>query len=146
MQENANKNILSCVRIKNVEYTSNLLACQSESQITIKDVYKKTSVDEYTFEFDRIFDSRQTIDDCYKYLSKNCLSKAFEGINCAVVALGVDGSGKTYTLFGDYSKQYDMLGNIGFEESFLAKNLEEWSIELFRTSSRRQTTHKTRRM
>lgn len=105
MQENANKNILSCVKVKNVEYAIKLLNFQSDTQVTIKDLYKKTSVDEYTFEFDRVFESKATIDDCFRYAYKNCVSKAFDGINCAVVAMGVDGSGKHHTLFGDLSKQ-----------------------------------------
>ena len=109
MQENANKNILSCVRIKNVEYPIKMLSTQSNSQITIKDLYKKTNVDEYSFDFDRIFETTDSLDDCFRFIYKNCLAKAFDGINCSVVTLGVDGSGKTYTLLGDYNKQYSHL-------------------------------------
>lgn len=109
MQENANKNILSYVRIKNVEYPIKMLVCQSDTQLTVKDLYKKTNVEEYTFEFDRIFESQQPLTDCFQSVYKDCLSKAFDGINCAVVAMGVDGSGKTYSLLGDYTKQYGSL-------------------------------------
>lgn len=105
MQENANKNILSCVRVKNVEYPIKMIICPSESQITIKDLYRKTNIDEYTFEFDRVFESGHSLDDSFRYIYKNALSKTFDGVNCSVVSMGVDGSGKTYTLFGDYTRQ-----------------------------------------
>lgn len=105
MQENANKNVLSCVRVKNVEYPIKMLAFPSESHITVKDIYRKTNVDEYTFEYDRVFEHGHSLDAMFRYVYKNSLSKAFDGINCSVISMGVDGSGKTYTLFGDYTKQ-----------------------------------------
>lgn len=101
MQENANRNILSCIKIKNVEYPIKMLSSNSDNTITIKDLYKKTNIDEHSFVMDRVFATNESPEDTFRYIYKNSISKAFDGINCALFTLGVDGGGKNYTLMGD---------------------------------------------
>lgn len=99
--EGANKNINSFVRIKHVDYEIKMLFTDGDREVTIKDCYKKTPVDEQSFTFDKVYNENSTNNEIFDYTYKNIISKAFDNINCAMVCSGVNGSGKSYTLFGD---------------------------------------------
>lgn len=105
MQETINRNIYSCVKIKPVDYPIKMLSSDGDTNITIRDLYNKTNVEEHSFNFDRVFDVANSNQDTFRYACRNCISKVFDNVNCCIVALGVNGSGKTYSLFGDYSRQ-----------------------------------------
>lgn len=100
-QADSNKNIHSLVRIKHVDYVIKMLSTDGNREIVIKDLYKKTSVDEQSFTFDKIYDENTSNQEIFEHTYKNIISKAFDNINCCMVAMGVNGSGKGFTLFGD---------------------------------------------
>lgn len=105
MQETSNRSIYSCIKIKPVDYPIKMLSTNEDNLIKIKDLYNKTNIEEHVFQYDRVFSISNTNEDTYRYAAKTCISKIFDNINCCVIALGVSGSGKTYSLFGDYGRQ-----------------------------------------
>jgi hypothetical protein len=84
-----------------VDYVIKMLSTDGNREIVIKDLYKKTSVEEQSFTFDKIYDESTSNQDIFEHTYKNIISKAFDNINCCMVAMGVNGSGKGFTLFGD---------------------------------------------
>lgn len=84
-----------------------MFVTDGDSKITIKDLYNKTNVDEHSFNFDRVFDVSQSTEDSYRFALDHVLNRLFDASNsnCCVVAQGVNGSGKSYSLFGDFSRQ-----------------------------------------
>lgn len=103
--EKINRNIFTCVKIKPVDYDIKMLESEDDQVLKIRDRYKKTGISEHTFEFDRVFDSKASTQDLSRFSIKNCIWRALEGHNCCVVSSGVNGSGKSFSLYGDYSKQ-----------------------------------------
>ena len=83
-----------------------MFVTDGDRKITIKDMYNKTNVDEHSFSFDRVFDFSQGTEDTYRFAVDHVLNRAFDALNsnCCVIAQGVNGSGKSYSLFGDYSR------------------------------------------
>ena len=104
MLEKINRNIFTGVKIKPVDYPIRMLQVEDEQSITIKDLYKKTQVDELTFTFDRVFGASDHNEDIARFCHKNCISRVFDNQNCCVMTSGVNSSGKSYALFGSYIK------------------------------------------
>lgn len=117
-QEASNKNIYSIVRIKHVQYKIKMLKAENQKEVIIKDLYKKTNVDEQSFVFDHVFDQDACNKDIYDYTYKNIMSKAFDNINCCMISLGVNGSGKQFTLFGDDFRRYPKIINLEYKNSW----------------------------
>lgn len=101
-----NKNIFSAAKIKPVEYNIRMLESNTPTHIKIKDLYKKTDLDEHNFYYDRIFTNKNNAQDIFQFAYKKTISKAFDGINTSFLTLGVNGSGKSRLLFGEDQNQY----------------------------------------
>ena len=74
-----------------------------------------SGITNYVFDF--IFDSRSDNSLIFEFLT-NVLNQSFKGINCTIFAYGEQGSGKTFTMFGDNKN----LGIILLTVSYLFKN------------------------
>lgn len=49
---------------------------------------------------------------------KDHVSAVLDGYNCTILAYGITGSGKTYTVFGPSSKRYSTITNIANISNF----------------------------
>ena len=74
-----------------------------------------SGITNYVFDF--IFDSSSDNSLIFEFLT-NVLNQSFKGINCTIFAYGEQGSGKTFTMFGDNKN----LGIILLTVSYLFKN------------------------
>ena len=74
------------------------LSCIDHSNNGIE-VY--TSLGQYPFECDHIFDETTTQADLFNYCAKPHVVDALSGINSTILAFGQTGSGKTYSIEGD---------------------------------------------
>ena len=62
-----------------------------------------TSLGQYPFECDRIFDETASQADLFDYCAKPLVKDALLGINSTILAFGQTGSGKTYSIEGDFT-------------------------------------------
>jgi len=57
---------------------------------------------EYDFNFDQVFESDASQSTVYEHAGAPLAKKLVEGRNCALIAYGQSGSGKTHTMMGDH--------------------------------------------
>lgn len=58
------------------------------------------SVEDYQFEFDRVFGPKTTQEEMFNMVAKDCVLSALDGYNSTIFAYGQTGSGKTYSITG----------------------------------------------
>ena len=63
-----------------------------------------TKTEEYSFQFDQIFDYYSQQSQVYEYSAEFLVRNIFEGFNSTIFAYGSIGSGKSYTMFGTNDK------------------------------------------
>ena len=57
-----------------------------------------------TFTFDRVFGPPATQEDVYQYAVAPIVKEVLDGFNCTIFAYGQTGTGKTFTMEGDISR------------------------------------------
>ncbi|CUE69671.1 kinesin, putative [Bodo saltans] len=92
------------------------------------------SVENYNFNFDRVFEPKATQEDIFNMVAKDCVLSALDGFNSTIFAYGQTGSGKTYSITGG-TESYNDRGIIPrslsliFEE--VAKRTDyEWTVRI----------------
>lgn len=92
------------------------------------------SVENYNFNFDRVFEPKASQEDIFNMVAKDCVLSALDGFNSTIFAYGQTGSGKTYSITGG-TDSYNDRGIIPrslsliFEE--VAKRTDyEWSVRI----------------
>lgn len=70
-----------------------------ESSDTAIEVY--TTLGQYPFECDHVFDESSSQSDLFNYCAKPHVEDTLAGINSTILAFGQTGSGKTYSIEGD---------------------------------------------
>ena len=63
-----------------------------------------TKTEEYSYQFDHIFDYTSQQSQVYEYSTSFLVKNIFEGFNSTIFAYGSIGSGKSYTMFGTNDK------------------------------------------
>ncbi|KAM0681594.1 hypothetical protein GINT2_000107 [Glugoides intestinalis] len=102
-----NKNILSCLRIKE---------CSTKPVFTQKHI----TLQNKPFTLDNIFYGPDQ-EELFQFISKSILAKCIQGYNCTVFAYGQTGSGKTFTIQGTENSP----GLIQRSLSFFHNNYDE---------------------
>lgn len=92
------------------------------------------SVEDYQFEFDRVFGPKTTQEEMFNMVAKDCVLSALDGYNSTIFAYGQTGSGKTYSITGG-TESYNDRGiipralSLVFDEC--AKRTDyEWTIRI----------------
>eukprot|EP00758_Cryptobia_borreli_P015417 Tbor_TRINITY_DN6022_c0_g2::TRINITY_DN6022_c0_g2_i7::g.10631::m.10631/K10397/KIF6_9; kinesin family member 6/9 len=69
--------------------------------------YANNSIEDYTFQYDKVFGPRATQDDIFNSVAKDCVISALDGYNSTIFAYGQTGSGKTYSITGGTESHHD---------------------------------------
>jgi kinesin family member 6/9 len=92
------------------------------------------SVENYNFNFDRVFEPKATQENIFDMVAKDCVLSALDGFNSTIFAYGQTGSGKTYSITGG-TESYNDRGIIPRSLSLIfdevAKRTDyEWSVKI----------------
>ena len=94
-----NSRIVCRIRPQNInEKKSGGTSCLESSDTAIE-VY--TTLGQYPFECDHVFDEASSQSDLFNYCAKPHVEDTLAGINSTILAFGQTGSGKTYSIEGD---------------------------------------------
>ena len=127
-KNNLIKSIINQNSSKNNGAEKNMIKVEKNFLI-IEDVKNAKNKNNKTFIFDNIFNETATNDLVFNEAIKLMIDKIFIGYNSTVLAYGVTGTGKTYTIFGDLANNFKDEGIIFkacdylFEKIELNKNL-----------------------
>eukprot|EP00758_Cryptobia_borreli_P015414 Tbor_TRINITY_DN6022_c0_g2::TRINITY_DN6022_c0_g2_i5::g.10624::m.10624/K10397/KIF6_9; kinesin family member 6/9 len=69
--------------------------------------YANNSIEDYTFQYDKVFGPKATQDDIFNSVAKDCVISALDGYNSTIFAYGQTGSGKTYSITGGTESHHD---------------------------------------
>ena len=78
------------------------LLIQSKTSLAIQGIENRIcGKEEKLFNFDGIFPEESTNESIYNEIMPNCINNLLSGYNTTLLAYGMTGAGKTYTMFGD---------------------------------------------
>ena len=104
-KNNLIKSIINQNSSKNNGAEKNMIKVEKNFLI-IEDVKNAKNKNNKTFIFDNIFNETATNDLVFNEAIKLMIDKIFIGYNSTVLAYGVTGTGKTYTIFGDLANNF----------------------------------------
>lgn len=86
--------------------------------------YKNTDRRMKPYTFSGVYDVHDKNATIFSQDLKDHVSTVLEGYNCTILAYGITGSGKTYTVFGPTHKRYSTMSSSNFN-TFNANVLEQ---------------------
>ena len=123
-----NSFIKSITSPKNATYKNNVqeknMIKVEKNILYLEDVKSTKNKNNKTYIFDNIFNETTNNDTIFNCTIKSMINKILLGYNSTVLAYGVTGTGKTYTIFGDLSNNFKDEGIIFKACDYLFEKIE----------------------
>jgi hypothetical protein len=97
-ENQAESSVKLALKIKAFEKTESMIKVPDANHVRLTD--EKTGQFE-DFEYDKIFDIRDTNSDLYDWLKGSTVGRVFDNTNCCIICIGQNGGGKSYSLYGN---------------------------------------------
>lgn len=91
--------------------------------------YKNTDRRMRPYTFSGVYDVNDKNVTIFNQDLKDHIGNVLEGYNCTILAYGITGSGKTYTVFGPANKRYSTVNSSNFN-TFNANMVEPYEDEI----------------